>query len=229
MSKRIYFATRQSGLMLLVCLAAVLLCAESTLAGSTELQTLIRGVEHRYNSARTLSVKFTETYCIAGRERSPESGHLVLRKPGRMRWTYTQPEGKLFISDGKEVYLYTSQDNRVEKSTLKASDDLRAPMAFLLGKLDLKKEFRDLQIHAGAGGTWLEGKAANDRLPYSDAAMLIAPDYSIRELKITGRDESVLDFTFRDEIVNPKVSDSLFAFAIPAGAEVVNAVNTGEN
>jgi outer membrane lipoprotein carrier protein len=210
-------------------MAIALLPAEGAMAGQTELQTLIRGVEHRYNAARTLSVSFTETYRIGGRQRAPESGHLVLRKPGRMRWTYTRPEGKLFISDGKEVYLYTSQDNRVEKSTLKASDDLRAPMAFLLGKLDLKKEFRDFETHSGAGGTWLEGKAANDRLPYATVAMLIAPDYSIRQLKVTGRDESVLEFTFSDEIVNPKVSDSQFAFAIPAGAEVVNAVNTGEN
>jgi outer membrane lipoprotein-sorting protein len=59
--------------------------------------------------------------------------------------------------------------------------------------------------------------------------MLIAPDYSIHELKITGRDESTLNFSFSDETVNPKVNDELFAFAIPAGAEVVNAVNTGEN
>jgi outer membrane lipoprotein carrier protein len=220
---------RQSGLMWLMCVAIGLLSAEGAFAGQTEIQALIRGVEHRYNAARTLSVSFTETYRIAGRERAPESGRLVLRKPGRMRWTYTQPEGKLFVSDGKEVYLYTSQDNRVEKSTLKASDDLRAPMAFLLGKLNLQKEFRDFETRGGTGGTWLEGKAANDRLPYESVAMLIAPDYSIRELKITGRDESVLSFTFSDETVNPRVSDGLFAFAIPAGAEVVNAVNTGEN
>lgn len=215
--------------MWLVCVAISLLSAEGAFAGPTQIQALIQGVEHRYNAARTLSVSFTETYRIAGRERPPESGRLVLRKPGRMRWTYTQPEGKLFVSDGKEVYLYTSQDNRVEKSTLKASDDLRAPMAFLLGKLDLKKEFRAFETRDGAGGTWLEGKAANDRVPYEAVAMLIASDHSIRELKITGRDESVLQFTFSDEMVNPKVSDQLFAFAIPAGAEVVNAVSTGEN
>lgn len=212
-----------------MCVAIGLLSAQGAFASQTEIQALIRGVEHRYNAARTLSVSFTETYRIAGRERAPESGRLVLRKPGRMRWTYTRPEGKLFVSDGKEVYLYTSQDNRVEKSTLKASDDLRAPMAFLLGKLNLKKEFQDFESHDGTVGTWLVGKAANDRLPYESVAMLIAPDYSIRELKITGRDESTLNFSFSDETVNPKVNDELFTFAIPAGAEVVNAVNTGEN
>ena len=63
-------------------------------------------------------------------------------------------------------------------------------------------------------------------LPYEKVAMLIAPDYSIRELEVTGRDESTLNFSFSDETVNPKVNDELFRFAIPPGAEVVDAVNT---
>ena len=80
-----------------------------------------------------------------GRPRKSESGELTLRKPGRMRWDYTAPAGKLFLSDGKQVYLYTPDSNRVERMPLKESDDMRAPLAFLLGKLDFAKEFRDFQ------------------------------------------------------------------------------------
>ena len=40
---------------------------------------------------------------------------------------------------------------------------------------------------------------------------------------ITGQDGSVLDFTFSDEHLNPTVADKLFKFAIPPGAEVVEA------
>ena len=45
-----------------------------------------------------------------------ESGTLRLRKPGRMRWDYTDPAGKLFLSDGKNLYLYTPANNEVESS-----------------------------------------------------------------------------------------------------------------
>ncbi len=76
---------------------------------------LLKGVEQRYNRAKTLQVHFVESYSVQGRARKSESGELTLRKPGRMRWDYTSPSGKLFVSDGKDVYLYTPEAHRVEK------------------------------------------------------------------------------------------------------------------
>jgi outer membrane lipoprotein carrier protein len=76
----------------------------------------------------------------------------MLRKPGRMRWDYSQPKGKLFISDGKFMWLYTPAENRAEKMKLQESDDMRAPLAFLLGKLNFQKEFRNLQARPEGAG-----------------------------------------------------------------------------
>jgi outer membrane lipoprotein carrier protein len=204
-----------------------LLTVPAAPSSQSPLDSLIAGVERRYNGAQTLSVGFSETYSILGRAKRPESGTLVLRKPGRMRWSYTQPPGKLFVSDGKQVYLYTPEDNRAEKSILKASEDMRAPMAFLLGKLNFRKEFKTFATRPGDGGTWLDCEAANDRVPYEKVSMLVAPDDSIKQLHITGRDQSELDFTFRDEVLNPKVNAAEFEFVPPAGTEIVDAVNTG--
>ena len=188
---------------------------------------LIKQLQDRYNGARTLSVGFVENYSIQGHARPPEMGTLTLRKQGKMRWDYTRPAGKLFISDGKNVYLYTARDNRVEKVPLKDTEDMRAPLAFLLGRLDMKKEFRDFQAHPGQGGMWLDAAAKNDRLPYEQVQMLIAADGAVRELKVLGRDQSVVTYAFSDEHLNPPVSDSIFHFQIPPGAEVVDAVEFG--
>jgi outer membrane lipoprotein carrier protein len=204
--------------------ALVFALATGVHAESTGLDTLIRGVEHRYNQARTLTVDFAETYTIAGHARRPESGTLALRKPGRMRWTYTQPAGKLFVSDGQNVFVYTAADNRVERSTLKNTDDLRAPMAFLLGKLDLKKEFRSFQTAAAGPDTSLVAEAKSDRLPYENVQMLIAPDFAIRALTVHGRDGSTLGFEFANEVINPPLPDQAFRFTPPPGAEIVDAV-----
>ena len=54
--------------------------------------------------------------------------------------------------------------------------------------------------------------------------MLIGREGEIRKLKILGRDESLLSFSFKDERVNLPVNDRIFQFEIPAGAEVVDAV-----
>lgn len=208
----------------LLCLTG--LCVSAVWADATT-DSLIKQVQDRYNGAHTLSVHFEEDYSIQGHQRPPESGELVLKKQGKMRWDYTRPKGKLFISDGKQVFLYTAEDNRVEKVPLKDTEDMRAPLAFLLGHLNMKKEFRDFDVRPGDGGTWLDASAKSDRLPYESVDMLVAPDGAIRELKVQGRDESVLSFAFSDEKLNPQLTDKLFHFTIPAGAEVVEAIEAG--
>jgi outer membrane lipoprotein carrier protein len=211
-------------------LVFALLLNAGILFAQASTDELIKQVQQRYNGARTLSVEFIEEYSMQGHARQPEAGTLTLRKQGKMRWDYSRPAGKLFVSDGKSVYLYTAADNRVEKVPLKDTEDMRAPLAFLLGRLDMKKEFRDFAARPGEGGTWLDASAKTDNLPYGKVQMLITANGSIQELKVVGRDESELNFRFKEERLNPVVPDSLFRFVVPPGAEIVQSVEfNGEN
>lgn len=187
------------------------------------LDRMLKAVEDRYNHAKTLQVLFTEEYTAEGRTRKPESGSLVLRKPGRMRWDYTAPAGKLFISDGKTVYLYTPDAHRVERAPLKASEDMRAPLAFLLGKLDFSREFKDFQTKQAGTDTVLTAFAKSDQLPYDKVEMTVSPSFEIHRLVVTGADKSVLTFTFAGEQINPKVDDAMFRFHMPPGAVMADA------
>jgi outer membrane lipoprotein carrier protein len=203
---------------------SVFVCALalSAQAADADLGMLLQGVETRYNHAKTLKVVFHESYTASGYPRQTESGDLTLRKPGRMRWDYNAPFGKLFLSDGKDVYLYTPDAHRVERMKLKESDDMRAPLAFLLGKLDFQKEFRDFIVSPQAPYWKIAAKAKSDKLPYEQIEMLIGTDYSIQRLVITGQDHSVLTFQFDQEQVNPAVNDAIFKFQLPPGATLVN-------
>lgn len=190
-------------------------------AADVDLTTLLKGVEQRYNHAETLQIQFNEAYTVQGRARKGESGELTLRKPGRMRWDYTTPPGKLFLSDGKDVYLYTPAVNRVEKTKLKSSDDMHAPMAFLLGKLNFTKEFRDFEVKPEGANFLVTARAKSDKLPYERIQMLVTPNYEIQRLVINGQDQSILTFQFSEEKLNPPVADSEFKFQMPAGASLV--------
>jgi outer membrane lipoprotein carrier protein len=192
-------------------------------AASPDLNTLLKGVEQRYNRAKTLQVHFVEAYSVQGRARKSESGELTLRKPGRMRWDYSTPSGKLFVSDGKDVYLYTPDSHRVERTKLKASDDMRTPLAFLLGKLDFAKDFRNFALQPDGMNYLITADAKNDKFPYEKIQMLVTPDFEIQRLAITLQDMSLLTFQLNDEKLNPPVDDALFKFQLPAGATLVDA------
>jgi outer membrane lipoprotein carrier protein len=195
-------------------------------AAETDVNTLLKGVEQRYNRARTLQVHFVESYSVQGRARKSESGELTLRKPGRMRWDYASPSGKLFVSDGKSVYLYTPEAHRVEKAPLKASEDMHAPLAFLLGKLDFAKEFRDFDVQPEGANSLITAKARSEKFPYEKIQMLVSPDFEIQRLVIHGQDLSLLTFQLDGEKLNPSVDDALFKFQMPAGATLVQAEGT---
>jgi outer membrane lipoprotein carrier protein len=190
-------------------------------AAPAETGNLLKNVEKRYNSARTLQLRFQQSYAVPSRGRRTETGELYLRKPGRMRWNYTAPAGKQFVSDGKDAYFYSPNTNRVEKMKLKESDDMRAPLAFLLGRLDFQRDFREFGFRPETGGTWVVAHPKSDRLPYRQVEFLVSPAFEIRELKVVSQDNSTLEFRFENERMNPALSDSLFRFQPPPGAEIV--------
>ena len=100
---------------LVLFLAALPLFAAETKL-DPQLQKFLEQIENRYNRTKTLQVTFEESYMGSGRPRRSEAGELSLRKPGRMRWEYTQPAGKLFLSDGKLIYYYNPISKRAEKT-----------------------------------------------------------------------------------------------------------------
>jgi len=201
-----------------VCLLAV-----SAFAVDPRTSALLKSVEQRYNRTDSLQVLFREDYTRAGHAKRSESGVLDLRKPGRMRWEYSDPKGKLAICDGKTFWMYTPSENRVEKQPLKESDEMEAPIAFLLGKLHFEKEFRDLKGKPEGSDTLITAQPKSDSLPYTAVEFLVAPDAHIRRVRVTRFDNSIMEYTFDQEKLNPKLDDKLFHFQPPSGVDVVEA------
>jgi outer membrane lipoprotein carrier protein len=199
------------------------LFALSSFAADAQPDALLKNVEARYNHAQSLKLSFSETYVGVGHAPArTETGTLYLKKPGRMRWEYTAPAGKLFVSDGKQVFLYTPAQRRVERSRLKQSDDLRAPMAFLLGKLDFSKEFQSFEVRPEGANTWITAEPKNPNLEFSRVEMLAAPNGQILKLHVTGVGNSRIDFSFSDEVLNASVTGVEFGFHPPPGVDVVD-------
>jgi outer membrane lipoprotein carrier protein len=190
---------------------------------AVDLTKILKGVEEHYNRTQTLQVSFGESFTMQGHKRT-EKGDLYLRKPGRMRWQYSTPAGKLYVSDGKYIYSYIPSENRAERINFKETEDMRAPLAFLLGRLNFHDDFRDFrQQPDGRGDLFITGIPKSDKLPYTEVTFLVSPDSVIRYLSVKGQEGSVTEFTFEGEKKNPPLSDSLFRFKPPPGAEYVDS------
>ena len=189
-------------------------------AQTIDVAPLLKGIEQRYNSSQTLEVQFAETYMARGRKKT-EHGTLILRKPGKMRWQYA--DGKLFVSDGNVIFSYLPEDKRVEKMRFKETEDMRAPLAFLLGKLDFERDFKEYRASREPGGASIVATPKSGKLPYAEVAFLVTPDFVIHRLTIRHQDNSILEFQLEGEKRNPPVPESSFHFTPPAGVELIDS------
>lgn len=193
-------------------------------APPVDLAQLLKRVEDRYNSIKTLELTFEQTYVAPNKARRVESGSLRLRKPGRMRWEYTKPDGKLFISDGKNYWYYSVLARRAEKMKLKEAEDIQAPLAFLIGRLDFERDFSRFLVRQEGDFVKVSAEPKNlKKSPFRNVAFTVAPDARITELTIEGQDAGLMTFRFDKEVRNPALDDRIFTFVAPAGVEVVQS------
>ena len=194
-------------------------------AQAEDIHRLARAVDDHYNHLRSLQSDFTEIYRGDGPERV-ESGTLWLKKPRKMRWEYRSPKEKLFISDGEAVWFYLPGERQLRRTEFRKLDDLRSPLAFLLGKTKLENELRGLskavdQVPMGAGNTLLRGVPQGMGGQVSEVQLEITPSDQIVRIVLMEADGGTTEFRFSGWKENLELSDDRFRFIPPPGVETV--------
>src|SRR4029078_5589522 len=129
----------------LVCVCA-LNSLSSEARGATAEQTgdpvaFAAKVQQRYNGIKDMQGEFVQTY-EGGvlRTRTTERGIVAIKRPGRMRFTYTKPEKKEFVSDGTRLYTHLVADKQVIVSPAPGPDQGDIPALLLAGRPDLGRD-----------------------------------------------------------------------------------------
>ena len=209
--------------LLTVLLAAASLSATSAAQTKPAPEVLARSLQQRYQGIRDFSANFTHSYRGGVlRTQTTESGTVAVKKPGLMRWVYTSPEKKEFVSDGNKIYSYLPQDKQVIVNDVPA-DPAATPALFLAGKGDISRDFT-----AAAADSPLPGAVALKLTPRRSEPdyqyLIVAVDPATLQIRaLTTRDhqggDSILTFTNMKE--NRGLSDKDFAFRIPRGVDVI--------
>ncbi len=187
-------------------------------------------VDDFYNRLHSLRAKFTEHYEGPGVDRI-ERGVLTLAKPGRMRWDYDQPPGKVFLIDGHDAYFYSPGSEDAQRVPIKKLDDLRTPLRFLLGKTRLSRELDGLTV-AEVNGTYrLRGVphvaiSSNGSSQVTGITLDVTAAGEMQRIAATQADGTTMTFTFTDLDKDPPVPDAAFHFTAPPGVKIVDGMQT---
>jgi outer membrane lipoprotein carrier protein len=207
--------------VLLLSLGCAPFCAPGLFAQNND--ALVRKVDDHYNHLSSLRAHYTERYAGMGMDRT-ETGTLVLKKPGRMRWSYAEPVGKVFVLDGKFAWFYTPGDAQAQRVPAKQLDDLRSPLRFLLGHTQLKKELDNLTVVPDGAGFRISGVPKGMAQRVKLLTLNVTAAGAIEMMRLEEVDGAVTEFTFSEMQENVPVKNADFVFTPPAGVSVVNGL-----
>jgi len=180
-----------------------------------------RRVEEALNGVKGLVASFTQTVESAGLPRPQvEKGTVYLMRPGRMRWEYEVPRGKLAIADGRRTYLYLPEERQVLVAPLDPGA-ARTGISILLNRVDLVGSFAI---------TWGPGPERGPRPllltpraprpEYQSLLLTTGPDGLVRSLTIVEPLGSRVTYRLERLRQVDALADDLFEFKPPAGIDV---------
>jgi outer membrane lipoprotein carrier protein len=189
-----------------------------------------RALQEKYDRVRDFTASFTHAYQGGVLKKSlSESGTVEVKKPGRMRWDYSQPEKKLFVSDGHKIYSYVPADKQVIVSSAPPEDQATTGVLFLAGKGNLTRDFTVSYAPGGSSDTWALRLDPKSRQRDYDWLILVVDRGSLQIRELTAADEQggTSTFRFTNFRENTGLSDARFTFKIPRGVDVIDADSPG--
>jgi len=198
-------------------------------AGDSTAPELAAALQKKYDGIKDFSADFSHDY-EGGvlRKKITERGHLLVKKPGKMRWDYSAPEPKQFVSDGVKMYSYIPQDKQVIVATVPPDEDAPTPTLFLAGKGNVTRDFTpslvDLPPGMPAGSRALKLIPKAKQRDYDWLVLVLDPaSLAIRGLLTVDAQGGKSSFSFTNLKENVGLADKEFAFKIPRGVDVVTA------
>jgi outer membrane lipoprotein carrier protein len=218
-------------LPLTVFAVALAISGAATAQPDTPAEDVARAVQQRYDTVRDFTAKFVHTYQGGVlRKTVTEKGTVQIKKPGRMRWEYTDPEEKLFVADGSQIYSYLPADRQVIVSAMPAADQATTATLFLTGRGNLARDFNvsyGTLPQAPAGSIVLKLVPRQAERDYDTLELAVAPTSNqIQVLSAVDRQGGRSTFTFSDIKENTGLADKIFTFKIPRGVDVVRSGST---
>ena len=210
-------------MLLPILLAAASVAAPQVAPSANDLAAALQA---KYAAVTDFSASFVHRYRGGVlKKEALERGTVLIKKPGRMRWTYESPEPKVFVADGRRIYAYIPEDRQVIISEVPSDDDATTPALFLTGKGHLTRDFAVSipDVADPTPNTYTLKFTPRRREAEYDWMVLVVDrtTLQIRTLVTVDAQGGQSTFVFSNIRQNTGIPDSQFRFAVPRGVDVV--------
>jgi outer membrane lipoprotein carrier protein len=183
---------------------------------------LAKRLQARYDTIRDFSGDFTQTFQgVLVKRATTERGRVLLKKPSRVRFTYSAPEKKEFVSDGFRFYSYYPKDRLGSEAPLPKPNEGSTALLFLAGHGNLTRDFTASMTATQPEGEW--HLRLTPKTPQTDFDTLtLIVDRATMMLRgfVTVNDQGTNTIRFEHLKENTGIKDDAFYFKFPPGTEI---------
>ena len=187
------------------------------------LEQILDRLEQHYTN-KSFTAEFSQESTLKAMEITDfATGKMYVRYPGMMRWEYEKPEKQVIITDGKKLWIYRPTDNQVMTGSAPAFFSDGKGASFLSDIKLIRKKF-DITLLPSKDDFFyeLELRPLEKTLDVDDIRISVTKSTFTVIRVITYNsygDENRIELI--NHKFNVKLDDSLFSFAIPPGADVL--------
>ncbi len=185
-------------------------------------------VQSFYDQTTTVRTSFRQVHHDRLYQRTTRSrGVLTIAKPGQLRFDYLGGDGKVIVSDGRELTVYEPGDDggpgQYARSAMR--EDFSSALGFLTGQARLDRDFHFRLLDARRyrwSGHVLELRPVRVEPGYRRAILFVSANRGsagvVQRMLIQDHAGNLNQFTFQRMQFNRDVAASTFQFTPPAGA-----------
>lgn len=188
-------------------------------AVAADASALVAKVEAKYKDVTSIKAAFTQVSKseLFGDEKV--EGDLTVKRPDKMRWAFGAE--KLFVTDGKRMWIYTAEDRQVIEY-----DDIsgaRSNADALLTSLDKLDEQFKIDLLESSDTEHKLALAPREDGQFKKVMLTLDGALMVKAVVITDTFDNITELSFRDVKLNVAVDDSAFTFTVPDGVDVIKA------
>ena len=185
-------------------------------------QTIVNAIQKNYQSVRTFQAGFEQKSFVNMINRTEiAQGNVQIKKPGKMKWVYNDPDPQVLISNQKNLWLYSLEDKQATKMPVESVYSSNTPALFLAGEGILTNIFNVTEVITGKNiyTVTLSPKEAKSDL---NRLILRANKNNYQIIGVTVYDDlgNKTQIKFKNIRINEQIAESIFDFKVPAGVEI---------
>ncbi len=197
------------------------------MATGFEIESVSTEIQKTYDAMTSMQARFEQTSSVQGMRHRQEygKGTLIIQKPAQLRWDYVEPDYKVLVSDGIDIFFYVRNDNQMFVSP--ASDYLQEDLTyrFFTGQAKIMDDFT---VEKADESKHMDGtyclKLTPKKTSGQVAHLFLWVDidlFQLQRLQLVDYLNTVTDFKFYDIVMNKKYDESIFVFSPPKGTEII--------